>query len=497
MKNWIKNHKLITGIIILAVMIGLILVVSIITNKNQPVEKQETTKIEKRTLTEKISASGNFVACESTDIKGETTGYKISKINVSVGDTVSVGQVIAVLDTKDLDEEYNSANKNLTDAKEQTQRSKDEALRALQEAEKNRDESLKQVDTSINDAYVDWQDSKLEYENKVRQLNELNNSLAAIDMENDNYGAMYAQKCNLENDVKTYQTIMTRNERTYQEKLANRQSDIDIIWNNYNTQKDRLDTQIENADQNIDMPQDRVETISKQIQNATITSPVAGLVTSVNYQQGEDYNGGSICVVQNVSAFEVVTEIDEYDINKIAVGQEVEIKTNVSDQLLKGSVVEISPIATGSQNNNSAAIPGLNLDLGSVMSEGSMSSSGSKDVTYTVRISVNTPCDYLKIGMSAKLNIIIEKRDNVLSVPYNSVLETEENFPYLQVITGKNEDGTYKTKKVEFQKGVESDYYIEVIHNQLKEGTKIIIPKAEGNSSLEIMLNEAGATGGM
>ena len=86
----------------------------------------------------------------------------------------------------------------------------------------------------------------------------------------------------------------------------------------------------------------------------------------------------------------------------------------------------------------------------------------------------------------------------LLSVPYNAVQTDDEGTSYyVQKVTGTNEDGTYKTKKIKVDKGIESDYYTEIINSGLEEGDQVIVPAAEKQNSLEDMINQSSSMGGV
>ena len=88
-------------------------------------------------------------------------------------------------------------------------------------------------------------------------------------------------------------------------------------------------------------------------------------MTAVNVEVGDTYNGNVIAVIDNVDSFDI-TEIDEYDINRIAVGQEVIIKTNATgDEELSGVVKRYRRLQQEVQVAIWAAACG-GLDLGSI-----------------------------------------------------------------------------------------------------------------------------------
>lgn len=494
MKKWIREHKKLSIlIVVLAIVAAVAVWVGVKVNRaaealQQAANQQETAEVEERTLVESLSATGTFVASDETNVTSETANAKVLSVNVSAGDTVNAGDVICTLDTTDLQEDLADAQQNLTDAEEQRQRTVDNATRSLEEAAANRDESLGQIDTDIADAYQDWQDAQA-------QLDSLNAQKNAVEGSEEPADVQLAAK--LDGEIRIAQTTVDRAKRTYDTKVQNRDSDIKTVNDAYRNQEDSYQTTIENASSSTDAQQERVDELQKQIAGATVTAPARGLVTSVYVEAGDDYNGGSLAVIKNVDVFEITTEIDEYDINKVQTGQEVVIKTNATDDMeLSGTVISVAPAATGSESASGSGAS-FGLDLSNLSGSSLMGGGGSDDVTYTVQIRVDTPCDQIRIGMTAKLSIVLSKAEDVLSVPYNAVQGDSETGYYVEEVLSEEEDGTYKTQKISVTKGLESDYYTQVSGDGVKEGMKILVPKAEGGNSIMDLLQQSGSMGGI
>lgn len=504
MKNWIREHKKVCisiGIVVIALVLVLI-ARAVSAGKKQTDNAQETATVEKRTLMESVSATGTFVAADEDKITSDTTGVEVLVVNVEVGDTVSAGDVIAVLDSADLQDNLAGAKESLSNTNEQTQRTRDSAKRNLEQAGKTRDEDLADVDTNIQDAYDEWQSAENNYNESVVAYNE------AVAMANSITDKTSTAYTNANSQVNTLKRQMDTDRRTadsrkssYDRLVSQREDTIKRINDNYQDQVDTYNNTMDSTEDSGKTQQERIDDLQEQIDGTVVKATASGLVTAVNVEVGDTYNGSVIAVIDNVDSFDITTEIDEYDINSIAVGQEVIIKTNATgDEELSGTVKKVSPIATGSSNGDLAGNLG-GLDLGSIMGSSSSSafSSGSNDdVTFTVTIALNTPSDKLRIGMTAKLNIVLQKNADVLSVPYNAVQTDDDGATYyVQKVTGTNDDGSYKTKKISVDKGIESDYYTEVINSGLKEGDEVLVPSAEKQNTLEDMINQSSSMGGV
>ena len=162
--KWIKEHKKVCIIIAIVAVVVIAIIIGVVSGgKKQTDSNEETATVEKRTLMESVSATGTFVAADEEKITSDTTGVEVLAVNVEVGDRVSAGDVIAVLDSADLQDNLADAKESLADTNEQTQRAKDSAKRNLEQAGKTRDEDLADVDTNIQDAYDEWQSAENNY----------------------------------------------------------------------------------------------------------------------------------------------------------------------------------------------------------------------------------------------------------------------------------------------------------------------------------------------
>lgn len=163
-------------------------------------------------------------------------------------------------------------------------------------------------------------------------------------------------------------------------------------------------------------------------------------------------------------------------------------------------MTSIAPKASGGSSildTGSGSSDMFSFDLSSMMGGSYANGSTGGNVTYTVTIVVNTPCDQLKIGMTAKLSIILQQGENVLSVPFDALQQADDGSYYIEEITSVNEDGTSETKQIPVTTGLESDYYVEITGDDVKEGMEVLIPEAEGGNSLEDLISSGGAMEGI
>ena len=228
--------------------------------------------------------------------------------------------------------------------------------------------------------------------------------------------------------------------------------------------------------------ENQVETYEKQLEKGILTSPINGTVTAVNVKEGDTYGGGVIVTIQDCEDFIVEAEIDEYDISDIKEGMKVLFKTDATrEEQLEGEVTFVSPVPTSAAASSSAMGSG---------SATSLTTGGGK-ATYQIKVAIRTATDRLRLGMTAKMNIVLNEVEHVLTVPYDAV-QTDENGDTVVYVLEQTMDAEGKTtqeqRPVAVTVGTEGDYYVEVSGDGLEEGMKVAIPKEEAVDLMELMM---------
>jgi len=167
-----------------------------------------------------------------------------------------------------------------------------------------------------------------------------------------------------------------------------------------------------------DCPEEATEAQAKQAQfryekqldnlgKATIVAPMNGVVTFVDCEVGEIApaqtgftQGKTLMTVSDLSVFEVEVEVDETEINKVTLGQAVEIEVDAfPDTTFVGNVVEIG---------NTAIV----------------SRAGTQDQATNFKVIVEFADSDVSVrpGMSATVDVTTRQRDQTLSVPFSAVV---------------------------------------------------------------------------
>ncbi|OYP55549.1 hypothetical protein CG709_01410, partial [Lachnotalea glycerini] len=203
-----------------------------------------------------------------------------------------------------------------------------------------------------------------------------------------------------------------------------------------------------------------------QLEKGNVTAKIDGVVTTVNISAGNTYTGETMFIIEDDSAYQVEATVDEYDIGDIYTGMPVIIKTNATDdEELKGTITYISPTPE------------------------SQTTTTSSDVNYIVKVSIDSTNDKIRLGMTAKLSIIVDSKDDVYAVPYDVITETADGQGTIQVL--KESSGEPETITVTL--GMETDYYVEISSDQITEGMFVVVPSTGTDTS---ELTNMGPMGG-
>jgi multidrug resistance efflux pump len=230
----------------------------------------------------------------------------------------------------------------------------------------------------------------------------------------------------------------------------------------------------------------QVTEYNKMLAETNLKSTVSGTITSLNVKKDDMYTGGVILTIDGMDEYIIETNIDEYDIPDVKEGMKVLIKTDATrDEELEGVVTYTAPASTAVSSASTAA-------YGAAYGGAAGASTG--DAKYKVKIAVKTPNDRLRLGMNAKLSIIQSQKENVWTVPYESLLQRDDGSYYIEIL---KEGSETETEELNVQKGIEGTYYVEVISDALNENMNVVIPQVNDLNSLEAIIEAMGANGGM
>lgn len=282
-----------------------------------------------------------------------------------------------------------------------------------------------QVSGIIDKLYVDYNDvvtagQLIAEMDKVTLEAELQSATAQLDKSKSEY----------EYQQKNY----ARSKVLFEKKLI---SDTEYETATYN---------YEQAKANYEESQASMVKVRRNLEYATITSPINGVVINKAVEEGQTVAAGFetptlFTIAADLTKMQIIADVDEADIGSVQDGQRVSFTVDAyPNDVFEGKVEQIR-LGESSDNSTSS----------------SSSSSSSTVVTYEVVISADNPDLKLKPRLTANITIYTMERNDVLSIPNKalrfiadaSMLEplglTVEN-PTMQAPEGKRlvwvEEGT-------------------------------------------------------
>ena len=197
------------------------------------------------------------------------------------------------------------------------------------------------------------------------------------------------------------------------------QNDFAAAKQRYERTKRQLFVEMQNAES-------QFKVSAKQESNALVKSSTDGMVYELYKQQGEAVRRNDpLALLGSGSEVYIKLSVDELDIRKIQLGQEVLVKIDIyQDRTFKAKVEKIYPMLT--KQDQSFRV----------------------DATFTEEL----PAKF--VGVTAEANIIVSRKDRAMVIPKSLVLVGDS-------VLVKSSDGS--TAKVKIRKGAETFDFVEVL----------------------------------
>jgi HlyD family secretion protein len=393
-----KSRKWIWGLVAVALLAGAGMAVRAALKPNHSIDPSKLVAIERGDIARSVVATGKIEPRSTVEVKSKASGI-VKQIFVDYGDTVHAGQILAELDKEDLQARVRELRANVQAA----EAAETAAVAAL---ERNR---------------VDAQGPDLPF------------LKLSMDRAQQLHREGLMAKSVVEDAEKMYQMALNK-QMSATSSLAVARADIT-----------RAKAQVAQA-------KAMLERAEEDLRNATILSPIDGLVLSRSVEVGNAVSSilvvGSqaqpIFTLGDVSDVFVRGRVDQADIGKVFVGQMARIVVeSFRDRKFEGKVYKISPLGVEKENVT----------------------------TFEVQVSIANPGRELKANMSANAEIILEERPGVLLIPEAAVIYDKQRKASVEIPDAAQEKGR---RKLDIELGISNGVKTELVAG-LKEGQKVIL----------------------
>lgn len=392
---------------------------------NKEEVSQQLAKVVRGNLTISVSGSGNIEVSNEAKL-AFGVGGRIDKIYVEEGDEVREGDVLAKLDTADLELALTQAKVALA----QAQLAVNSANVSLRIAKHSLDEA--------RDLYT-WPDIK------TAQA-DVDNAKAYVDY----LSANLVNAATAEAGARWEAALVYARAR-----LTAAEAKLNAMIHSYDTEEVAIKKmEVEVAEQTLALRQQSLEQAKgsleyaqKQLDEATLTAPFDGVVAGVYVDEGDVIPPPTmapkvIIHLIDLAAMELKVEVDEIDIPDVKLGQRAIISVDaLPDVVFDGEVTFISSLAREEA--------GL--------------------VLYEVKTSFVVPQGSgLRVGMSATADIVIEERSDVLLVPSRAIKQDSQGNPMVKVMVGEQ----IQERPVVI--GLSDGFQTEIVYG-LNEGETVVV----------------------
>ena len=393
-----RRRRIIWAAIVLAVLAAGGYGVKAALSPNRTIDPSKLANVERGDLARVVVATGKIQPLSKADIKSKASGI-VKKIYVDYDDRVNAGQVLAELDKIQLEAAVHEASANL------------QAAIAARDSAKATYERSK-VDAEGPDVpflKLSMQRAEQEFKDGV------------------------VAKSVVEDAQKNYQLALN--------KQVSAQANLEVAK-----------AEISRNDAQVNQSKAALDNANEDLRNATIISPIDGLVLSRDVNVGDAVSSilvlGSqatpIMSIGDVSEVYVKGKVDEADIGKVYLNQPARIVVeSFKDKKFTGKVTKISPLGTEKDNVT----------------------------TFEVRVSISNPTGELKANMSANAEILLEEKKNVLMVPEAAMIYDKDRNASVEIPDPKADNGK---KKVPVKIGISNGVKTELVSG-LKEKEQVIL----------------------
>lgn len=378
-----------------------------------------TAVVERGTLEVIVSSTGKVVANQEVEIKCKASGTVIL-LPYDVSETVKKDAVVMELDPIDEQRYVNQANITLTSSKAKHEI----ATQNLAVAEQTLATDQRKAQAALVAAQARFDDAKAKA-GRIKEL--LGKKLASEEeLETANTAAV-AAKTDLDNAVTKLDELKTQEQALevtrQQVKLAQAQVDSDLI---------------------------ALDLAKQRLADTKVTAPIDGVVSSRDVQVGQiiasgvsNVGGGTAAMtISDLSHIFVLADVDESDIGKIVKDQAATVTVEAQrGKKFEGKVVQI-------------ATKGI---------------STSNVVTFRVKIEVTSEeKNLLKPEMTATVEILTQKKDNVLIAPMDAVVR--KGGKTFAVLAGP------AAEERPIETGINDGVKVEIVSG-LNEGDQVVVSK--------------------
>lgn len=377
-----------------------------------------TSFITRGDMANSLQITGDLKALNSAVISPKISG-RLMSIKIREGDSVSAGQVVAVLDQEDAISNIQTAQAGLESARAklsqaitnldvtriQTKTAIEQAKASLSSAKSkyeltkkpSRSQERTVAQNKVDSAKAQLDQAKADYDRYDRLLKRGSVSQADFDLKKANYLVA------LSNYNSANEGLSIIDEGGRREEVSSAQSQVDVASGSLrdaqaNAAQNRVkEKEVTAAKAAVLQAKASLDIARRELENTYIKSPLSGVVSSRSADPGQVVAfGQELATIVDLKSIYFKGDISEQNMASVRKGQPVNVKIDaLPDDTFNGSIVEIFPAGSTASRN------------------------------FSVRISIPGASSKVKPGMFATGTVLTGKSSNVMLVSKDAVNDQE------------------------------------------------------------------------
>ncbi|MDO5298882.1 MAG: HlyD family efflux transporter periplasmic adaptor subunit [Clostridia bacterium] len=445
-KKWIKRLILL-AVLIVAGLFGLKAYIKSTAGSDSDAETYSRTAVTRGAMEETVYGTGTTSARSQPNVLAQADGT-LTDLRVSVGDTVSEGDILAILTNEDLDDQITDYEFTLWDLDDTIQSTS--AGSKVTTVEAPAAGVVKAIYANVGDdalAVFRREGALAIISTDGRMKVELDNESGAFDLAYNERVTVKGDGFEEEGTVVdltlqgTHATITVLNDSLPMDaEVTVMKEDGTVIGQGtlevnkplavssyggtiqtvrvsvgdtvkrrdtlFRLEDSPLSLTVENLRLQRETAAQNLEEAKQQRENLIVTAPCDGVIASLNVSEGDEITSGTLlCSILEGEDMNLTISVDELDVVEVEVGQKVTITIDaLSDVELEGEVYKIAPVGT-----NSGGV-----------------------TTYDVELTFDAAGTGVRSGMNATGEITVASTDDTLYVPVEALM-TVNNQTYVMV----------------------------------------------------------------
>lgn len=270
--------------------------------------------------------------------------------------------------------------------------------------------------------------------------------------------------------------------RVDQAKVGVRTAQVELSTQRANAAQAALRARdIDRARADVAQVTNRLAQQAVQLTETRIVAPMSGEVTGKYLEEGELVasatagfaQGAAIVTIADLSRMQVKVNVNEVDVTRLKRGLPVEIRVDgIPDKVYHGRVASIAPASlTSSQPGTGSAAAGQG--------------NAAAVVRFEVKVAVTDGDPRLRPGMSAAIDIILDRRAKTLVLPTEALRGADK-----VVVLGGDPTNPVKSERT-IKIGLRNEAQVEVLDG-LKPGERVEVPKVDASDRRRIEIRQGG-----